>query len=763
ASQISELTAGGDIVMKAGLDVILDQGTKMVSGGDVSIDAGRDILMAALVDYAKDKSSSFGLQLSLSSIGFDIGKSKGYDETLTNASITSAGNVSLTSGRDTALLGGNIIGRTVDLDVGRDLAILSPQAQGWRDGFSFGLTVGVNPADWSVRGSKEDGFKAWSSGSGIVAAQGIDIKVAEDTTLVGALLQATDGDISLDTGTLTVADLKDTDQYKNVGGSISISGGGLNSVGFSYEKKDKQGETRTTLDASGELNVTIRDADKDGIAGTEADKAAAEQLLASINKDASKYQEINKDSYTKLSGELDVQNLIEFGDNIKAIQNYQRAQNALAPGEIAAQGGRAVDVWRKMIINRASPEEATALGKSDLFASTVSMLESHDSALRHYGSEAAIPVSVRQAIALGQLVLFGQAAGDAGVRISVSCGTFGTCSVELAEFEASLANNVEAVNEQLALVRKGFVSAIIDSSSPLAAAYVAFQALLQCVEGDPTGGAEDLLAAYRGNQTLVHSMLRQAEGQASASSVISALLDFEQDRNGTVFAESFTGATRAMTTAELVVVGTIITTVAVGGITIAVAPELVAIVKLCGISPACYAAAGVPVQTIGITAGEIAAGDALGGGTLVVGAGAIAKADDIADALRLRQSAENIATGRRLNSQLIGLEVASGHAFEKHLLGGEFADLGITTRRQFQDFVEGIVSNPAVDRRYTKDGTVFYLDHKTRTVVISGQRGEATAFRPEFDVGWDTYINSSSVPKNKLPLEHDSVPNGRTY
>ncbi|MBP2535857.1 hemagglutinin-like protein [Agrobacterium tumefaciens] len=115
--------------------------------------------------------------------------------------------------------------------------------------------VGVNPADWSVRGSKEDGFKSWSSGSGIVAAQGIDIKVAEDTTLVGALLQATDSDISLDTGTLTVADLKDSDQYKNVGGSIGINGGGLNSVGFSYEKKDKQGETRTTLDASGDPRV----------------------------------------------------------------------------------------------------------------------------------------------------------------------------------------------------------------------------------------------------------------------------------------------------------------------------------------------------------------------------------------------------------------------------------------------------------------------------------------------------------------------------
>ncbi|MGV1985555.1 hemagglutinin repeat-containing protein [Agrobacterium sp. 22-221-1] len=400
-SQISELTAGGDIVMKAGLDVILDQGTKMVSGGDVTIDAGRDILMAALVDYAKDKSSSFGLQLSLSSIGFDIGKSKGYDETLTNASITAAGNVSLTSGRDTSLLGGNIIGRTVDLDVGRDLTILSPQAQGWRDGFSFGLTVGVNPADWSVRGSKEDGFKAWSSGSGIVAAQGIDIKVAEDATLVGALLQATDGDINLDTGTLTVADLKDTDQYKNVGGSIGMSGGGLNSVGFSYEKKDKQGETRTTLDASGDLNVTIRDADKDGVAGTEADKAAAQQLLASINKDASKYQEITEDSYTKLSGELDVQNLIEFGENIKAIQNYNRAMNATIPEAIAAEGPENVDYYRRLLANGLTPAEASRAMEAPEIQQFVSSQRVWNDAVGFYGSASKVPAEIKAAIANG--------------------------------------------------------------------------------------------------------------------------------------------------------------------------------------------------------------------------------------------------------------------------------------------------------------------------------------------------------------------------
>lgn len=77
----------------------------------------------------------------------------------------------------------------------------------------------------------------------------------------------------------------------------------------------------------------------------------------------------------------------------------------------------------------------------------------------------------------------------------------------------------------------------------------------------------------------------------------------------------------------------------------------------------------------------------------------------------------------------------------------EFADLGISTKNQFQDFVESIVSNPAVDRRQSVDGTMYYLDSSTKTIVIRGQRGEATAFRPDQGgVGWDNYIKSQ-VPK----------------
>ena len=142
-------------------------------------------------------------------------------------------------------------------------------------------------------------------------------------------------------------------------------------VGFSYEKKDRQGETRTTLEASGMLDVTIRD----------ADRAVAEQLIASVNRDADSWQEVTRDERTKRSGDLNVRDLAAFSKNVKAIADYSRARSAAIPDGIAAQGPRAIDTWRKMIINGASVEEATAASGSDLFQSTVAMLQGCDDAV----------------------------------------------------------------------------------------------------------------------------------------------------------------------------------------------------------------------------------------------------------------------------------------------------------------------------------------------------------------------------------------------
>jgi hypothetical protein len=99
-------------------------------------------------------------------------------------------------------------------------------------------------------------------------------------------------------------------------------------------------------------------------------------------------------------------------------------------------------------------------------------------------------------------------------------------------------------------------------------------------------------------------------------------------------------------------------------------------------------------------------------------------------------SASSSANAAHLRSLLIAEEVAQGHAFEKHVVErGEFSSLGIRTREQFQSHVEGIVNHPEIPKRYAVDGTTYYLDESTRTNVIQGQRGEATAFRSDYGVG----------------------------
>ena len=103
--------------------------------------------------------------------------------------------------------------------------------------------------------------------------------------------------------------------------------------------------------------------------------------------------------------------------------------------------------------------------------------------------------------------------------------------------------------------------------------------------------------------------------------------------------------------------------------------------------------------------------------------------------------------------------MANGHALAKHVADREFVGLGIRTKPQFQDFIEGIVSNPETPTRYASDGTTYYLDEATRTVVIRGQRGEATAFRPDFGIGWKNYLDLR-VPQNLNPPGFDPTPPG---
>ena len=75
-------------------------------------------------------------------------------------------------------------------------------------------------------------------------------------------------------------------------------------------------------------------------------------------------------------------------------------------------------------------------------------------------------------------------------------------------------------------------------------------------------------------------------------------------------------------------------------------------------------------------------------------------------------------------------QIASGHAFEKHVLSGEF--LGISTEGEFSDHISNILQNPSEVKALDYGRTGFW-DDNTGTLVVKdpGNLDGGTAFRPD--------------------------------
>ncbi|WP_241569803.1 hypothetical protein [Rosenbergiella collisarenosi] len=95
--------------------------------------------------------------------------------------------------------------------------------------------------------------------------------------------------------------------------------------------------------------------------------------------------------------------------------------------------------------------------------------------------------------------------------------------------------------------------------------------------------------------------------------------------------------------------------------------------------------------------------------------------------------AESAVNSSKLNSQLVGEEIAGGHAFAKHVIKqGEFKDLGIKNKEQFASHIEKVISNPT-SIKYLNNGCIRYWEQSTGTIVIRNPKAKdgGTAFRPK--------------------------------
>ena len=328
----STVTAGRDVDALAERDITIEGG-RIVANENIFLDAGRDLsIIAARHTGSSDWSSSsggagVGVKAGFGSGGFAAGinvsaqaaGAKSEDESTThlNSLILAGDTVSTRSGRDTTVAGAHVEGDRVYMDVGRDLTVASLQdtydrkASNWSAGadvtVGYGVMVGVNLG----YGQGKSDMDWVGDQTAIIGRKEVDIYVEKNTHIKGAIIATEpDGDLTLNTGTLTYEELRDKNKSSDWNAGISASttfGGGFSKgdtlLGMkTYDFGNGQGGTKPYVPNS--VEYTYSSSDKRGVLrptvtdGTIIVRDDPNADLSGLNRDIERAREITKDEKT---------------------------------------------------------------------------------------------------------------------------------------------------------------------------------------------------------------------------------------------------------------------------------------------------------------------------------------------------------------------------------------------------------------------------------------------------------------------------------
>ena len=270
----AELDAGRDLTLSAGRDLAL-VAVQARAERDLALFAGRNLVIEsaqATYDTATRSSSSaasIGLGASFSaqggpSVGMTVsgemarGRSDAEGVAQVNAQLRAGERLLVSTGADALVAGAVLRAREVDLLVGGDLTIASRQDTGRIRGSSANIggsltigLVGPSSASLNVGGGYERGDRTMvAEQTAIIADERLDAYVGNHTQIDGAILASLNGDLLLDTNTLSFTDIEDQARYNAASAQLGVTlGGSLPGVSLSGEIAEAETDaiTRATV------------------------------------------------------------------------------------------------------------------------------------------------------------------------------------------------------------------------------------------------------------------------------------------------------------------------------------------------------------------------------------------------------------------------------------------------------------------------------------------------------------------------------------
>ena len=353
----STIRAGRNAELDADRDAVLE-GAQVVAENDVTIKAGRDVVIKSATNkYSTDADSGsasagggIGASFGTGGMSFGIrveGAAAGSEDksealTHTNAVVVAKETLTIESGQDTTVAGANLEGKKVAMNVGRDLTVKSEQdkrkaaGSNWNVGGAVTIGYGASvEASGSLGIGKSEADSAWvNQQTSIIGKEEVDIRVEKNTHVEGAVIAAENGNLKLDTDTLTYKDILDHDKAENFQVSLSATYAKAgtttkttpwgedtqktntedpktttdgtpvsNTIDGSYSSKDREQINRATI---GEGEIIIRSDPDAGLEG--------------LNRDLAKAQEITKDEKTSVTVYVDKAAVKEVLSGFKGVQ-----------------------------------------------------------------------------------------------------------------------------------------------------------------------------------------------------------------------------------------------------------------------------------------------------------------------------------------------------------------------------------------------------------------------------------------------------------
>ncbi|RFS76820.1 hemagglutinin [Leclercia adecarboxylata] len=469
---------------------LLVHGSQLDASNDLWLQASQDVnLISALNTSTLDgknesHGSSAGVGIGYGSGGLGInvsasvnggrGTERGNGTTHTETMVNAGETLSIVSGRDATLAGAQASGKTVVMDIGRNLTLVSEQDTDRYDSkqqnasaggsFTFGSMSGSASVNYS-RDKMTSDYASVKEQTGIFAGSGgFDITVGDHTQLDGAVIASTaEADRNrLDTGTLGWRDIHNTAEYEVEHQSVGISTGGSIAGQFAGNMASN---LLAGADSSGSAEGTTRAAIENGTVVVH-DTANQTQDITTLSRDT---ENANGNIDAIFNKEKEMRRMEEA--QLIAEIGMQVADIARTQGEIAKQ-----EAMKDPEALSAAEEKLRAEGKSNPTPQEIAD-QAGRTAMEQYGTGSDMQRAIQAATAAVQ----GLAGGD---------------------MTAALAGAAAPYVAEVIGHRSG-----LDDTMEKAAAHAVANAVLAAMQGeDALAGAAGALAGELAAKAIMESM-----------------------------------------------------------------------------------------------------------------------------------------------------------------------------------------------------------------------------------------------------------------